>query len=164
MSVLMEKKIKVNNILTINSVYANAIDDDARAKILQVLYKKQLSAEQIANHLKKSGHKKALTTVRHHIEILKNSGLIEIVKIKESRGGITKYYGTSTKLLAFFTPTDFDKKYSSIIKLVLPRLEKTLNLILKKTTKLRNSNQAAYSDYIIMEILNRAMTDLLEKD
>ena len=62
MSVLMEKKIKVNNILTINSVYANAIDDDARAKILQVLYKKQLSAEQIANHLKKSGHKKRLKT------------------------------------------------------------------------------------------------------
>ena len=164
MSVLMEKKIKVNNILTINSVYANAIDDDARAKILQVLYKKQLSAEQIANHLKKSGHKKALTTVRHHIEILKNSGLIEIVKIKESRGGITKYYGTSTKFLPFLLPTDFAKKHSTLIKLTASKIEKVLNSISKKTCKFKKSKQAGYNEYVLIEIFNHAMTSLLEKN
>jgi len=35
MSVLVEKKIRVNNILTVNTVCAKAIDDEVRAKILQ---------------------------------------------------------------------------------------------------------------------------------
>ena len=77
---------------------------------MQLLYKKQLNVEQINRRLKKFGYKKAVTTIRHHIEILKNSGLIEIVKIEEARGGITKYYSSSAKLLDFTLPADFDKK------------------------------------------------------
>ena len=55
---------------------------------MQLLHKKQLNVEQITRRLKKFGYKKAVTTIRHHIEILKNSGLIEISKIEEARGGI----------------------------------------------------------------------------
>jgi DNA-binding transcriptional ArsR family regulator len=129
-----------------------------------LLYKKQLNAVQITKRIRKLGYKKALTTIRHHIEILKDAGLIEVIKIDESRGGITKYYGTSTKLLAFTAPIDFEKKYSSVIQLATSKLEKTLNLVLKKTTKPRKLNQAEYNDYIVMEIFNRAMTNLLEKN
>jgi len=162
-SVLLEKKISVNNILTVNTICAKAIEDEIRAKILQLLYKKRLNAVQITKRLKKLGYKKALTTIRHHIEILKDAGLIEVIKIEESRGGITKYYGTSTKLIAFTIPLDFEKKYSSIIQLTSSKLEKVLNLVLKKTSKYRKSNQAEYNDYLVMEIFNRAMTNLLEK-
>lgn len=160
---LLEKKISVNNILTVNTICAKAIEDEIRAKILQLLYKKRLNAVQITKRLKKLGYKKALTTIRHHIEILKDAGLIEVIKIEESRGGITKYYGTSTKLIAFTIPLDFEKKYSSIIQLTSSKLEKVLNLVLKKTSKYRKSNQAEYNDYLVMEIFNRAMTNLLEK-
>ena len=161
---LLEKKISVNNILTVNTICAKAIEDEIRAKILQLLYKKRLNAVQITKRLKKLGYKKALTTIRHHIEILKDAGLIEVIKIEESRGGITKYYGTSTKLIAFTTPLDFEKKYSSTIQLTSSKLEKVLNLVLKKTSKYRKSNQAEYNDYLVMEIFNRAMTNLLEKN
>ena len=164
MSVLLEKKIRVNNILTVNTICAKAIGDEIRAKILQLLYKKQLNAVQITKRIRKLGYKKALTTIRHHIEILKDAGLIEVIKIEESRGGITKYYGTSTKLLAFTIPLDFEKKYSSAIQLTSSKLEKVLNLVLKKTSKYRKSNQAEYNDYLVMEIFNRAMTNLLEKN
>ena len=160
---LLEKKISVNNILTVNTICAKAIEDEIRAKILQLLYKKRLNAVQITKRLKKLGYKKALTTIRHHIEILKDAGLIEVIKIEESSGWITKYYGTSTKLIAFTIPLDFEKKYSSIIQLTSSKLEKVLNLVLKKTSKNRKSNQAEYNDYLVMEIFNRAMTNLLEK-
>ena len=91
MSTLLEKQIKVNRIVTTSTEHARAIEDPARAKIVEILYRQSLSAEQIANALKKTGYKKALTTVRHHLEILKESGLIQIVKIEESRGAITKF-------------------------------------------------------------------------
>ena len=76
MSTLLEKQIKVNRIVTTSIEHARAIEDPGRAKIVEMLYRQALSADQITSALKKAGYKKALTTVRHHLEILKNSGLI----------------------------------------------------------------------------------------
>ena len=58
MSVLLEKKIRVDNILTVNTICAKAIEDEVRAKILQLLYKKRLNAAQITKKLKKLGNKR----------------------------------------------------------------------------------------------------------
>ena len=77
MSTLLEKPISVNRILLTSIDHAKAIEDPARAKIIQMLYNRNLNAEQITLQLKKYGHKKALTTIRHHLDILKESGLIE---------------------------------------------------------------------------------------
>ena len=88
MSTILEKPISVNRTLATSHEHARAIEDPARAKILQFLYRKHLNAEQITKQLKKSGYKKALTTTRHHIEILKDAELIEVVKIEEKRGAM----------------------------------------------------------------------------
>jgi hypothetical protein len=97
------------------------------------------------------------------VEILKNSSLIEIVKIEESRGAMTKYYGTSAKLLDFTLPPDFDKNYSKIIAKTSLKLGKVVNSILKNFSKTRKVHQINYNNYITAEIINRAMTNLLEK-
>ena len=164
MSTLLEKPIKVNRIVTTSIEHARAIEDPARAKVMEILYRRSLSAEQIANELKKTGYKKALTTVRHHLEILKESGLIQIVKIEESRGAITKFYSTSTKLLGYETPEDFDSKYSKQIDSTTSKLEKILKGITPKTTKSKKNkeNSEGYSQYLVMEIVNRAMTNVFE--
>ena len=163
MSTLLEKQIRVNRIVTTSNEHARAIEDPGRAKVLEILYRQALSADQITSALKKAGYKKALTTVRHHLEILKSSGLIEIVKIEESRGAIKKYYGTSTKLLDFQTPEDFDLKYLKIINNTSTKIEKILKGLTPKTTKSRGKKSKEYSQYLIMEIMNRAMTNILEK-
>ncbi|MDH3611565.1 MAG: winged helix-turn-helix domain-containing protein [Nitrosopumilus sp.] len=165
MSTLLEKPIKVNRIVTTSIEHARAIEDPARAKIMEFLYQHSLSAEQISNELKKTGYKKALTTVRHHLEILKNSGLVEIVRIEESRGAITKFYSTSTKLLGFQAPADFDSKYSKIIDNTSVKIEKLLKGLIPKTAKSKKGKKNEpqdYSQYLVMEIMNRAMTNILE--
>jgi len=166
MSTLLEKPIKVNRIVTTSIEHARAIEDPSRAKIMEILYLHSLSAEQICTELKKTGYKKALTTVRHHLEILKNSGLVEIVKIEESRGAITKFYSTSTKLIGYDAPDDFDVKYSKIIDNTSVKIEKILKGLVPKTvksTKNKTKDSLHYSQYLVMEIMNRAMTNILEK-
>ena len=163
MSILMEKVISVERIIAINYEQFRALEDPIRGKIVQMLYKKKLNVEQINRRLKKLGYKKAVTTIRHHVEILKNSGLVEIVKIEESRGAITKYYGSSTKLLDFTLPPDFDKNYSKIITKTSLKLGKVVNSILKNFSKTRKVHQINYNNYITTEIINRAMINLLEK-
>jgi len=162
MSTLLEKQIKVNRIVTTSIEHARAIEDPARAKVVEILYHQALSASQITTALKKAGFKKALTTVRHHLEILKVSGLIEIVRIEESRGAITKYYSTSTKLLGFQTPEDFDSKFSKIIDNTSSKIAKILKDLTPKTTKSKGKKSKDYSQYLVMEIMNRAMTNVLE--
>ena len=161
MAVLLKKNISINRIITIGIEHAKAVDDPLRVKILQILYNKQLDAYRITQHLKKFGHKKALTTIRHHLDILKTAGLIEIVKIEESRGAIIKYYGTSAKFLEFDLPGDFNTRYASIIKSTSLKLEKLCSTISKKIPK--KQNDPDFHDYLVMEIINRAITTVLEK-
>ena len=163
MSILMEKEVTIDRIIAANYDVFKALDDQIRGKIVQLLNKKQLNVEQITRRLKKFGYKKAVTTIRHHIEILKDSGLIEIVRIEESRGAITKYYGSSTKLLDFTLPLDFDENYSKLISKTSLKLGKVIGPILKNFSKTRKIQQINYNNYIIMEIINRAVTNLLEK-
>ena len=159
----MEKEISVDRIIVGNYEVFKALDDPIRGKIVQLLNKKQLNVVQITRRLKKLGYKKAVTTIRHHVEILKNSGLIEIIKIEESRGAITKYYGSSTKLLDFTLPLDFDENYSKVISKTSLKLGKIIGTILKNFSKTRKTQQINYNNYIVMEIVNRAITNLLEK-
>ena len=53
MSTILEKPISVNRTLATSLEHAKAIEDPARAKILQMLYRKHLNAEQITTQLKK---------------------------------------------------------------------------------------------------------------
>ena len=159
----MEKEISVDRIIVGNYEVFKALDDPIRGKIVQLLNKKQLNVVQITRRLKKLGYKKAVTTIRHHVEILKNSGLIEIIKIEESRGAITKYYGSSTKLLDFTLPLDFDENYSKVISKTSLKLGKIIGTILKNFSKTRKTQQINYNNYIVMEIMNRSITNLLEK-
>jgi len=163
MAILMEKEISIDRMITANYDVSRALAIPTRGKIVELLNKKQLNVEQITRRLKKLGYKKSVTTIRHHIEILKDSGLIEITKIEETRGAITKYYGSSTKLLDFILPSDFDENYSKIISKTTLKLDKVIGPILKNFTKTRKMQQINYNKYIIMEIMNRSITNLLEK-
>ena len=95
------------------------------------------------------------------MDILKVTGLIEIVKIEETRGAITKYYGTSTKLLGFNIPENFESKYSPLIKSTSKKLENLVKNMTKKT-KTNKQNSDKYSQYILLEIINRALTNVFE--
>ena len=159
----MEKEISIDKIITINYEQFKALEDPIRGKIVQMLYKKNLNVEQIHRRLKKIGFKKAVTTIRHHVEILKNSGLIEIVKIEELQGATTKYYGSSIKLLDFILPLDFDKNYSKIISKTSLKLGNAISLISRNFSKTRKVSQINYNNYITIEIINRAIANILEK-
>ena len=163
MAILMEKEISIDRMITTNYDVSRALAIPTRGKIVELLNKKQLNVEQITRRLKKLGYKKSVTTIRHHIEILKDSGLIEITKIEESRGAITKYYSSSTKLLDFLLPSDFDENYSKIISKTSLKLAKVIGPILKNFPKTRKIRQINYNNYIVMEIMNRSLTNLLEK-
>ena len=170
MSTLLQKEIKVNRIVTTNVEQAKALDDPARIRILQILYHKQLSAEQIVEELHKTGYKKATTTIRHHLDVLKRAGLVEIVKMEEIRGAVMKFYGTSIKLLGYNVPPNFDSDYSKTITDASVKIQKVIkNIAQNNVPKIKKKNlekhvepEQNYDEYLLMEIVNRALTKVLE--
>ncbi len=171
MSTLLQKELKINKILTTNVEHAKALDDSARLKILEILYHKQLSTEQIVAELNKAGYKKATTTIRHHLDVLKNAGLIEIVKMEEVRGAVMKYYGTSVRIMGNKLPANFETEFSKIIADTTVRLEKIMKNISEnagKKIKKKNSKNVSpdsnYEEHIITEIVNRAMAKVFENN
>jgi len=170
MSTLLQKEIKINRIVTTNVEQAKALDDRARIKILQILYHKQFSAEQIVYELHKIGYNKARTTIRHHLDVLKRAGLVEIVKMEEIRGAVMKFYGTSIKLLGYDIPPNFDSDYSETItdasitmqKMIKNIVQNNISKSKKKNIEKRTSAEQNYDQYILIEIVNRALTKVLE--
>ena len=77
---------------------------------------------------------------------------------------MTKYYGTSTKLLGYNTPEDFDKKYSAVIKTASKRLEEILESVAPKAGNSSHKKDLAYDQFIQVEILNRALAQTLERE
>ena len=171
MSTLLQKELKINKILTTNADQAKALDDAARIKILQILYHKQLTTEQIVDELNKMGYKKATTTIRHHIDVLKNVGLIEIVKMEEVRGAVMKYYGTSVRVMGNKLPANFETEFSKMISDTSVKLEKVIKNIsenagskIKKKNSKNVSTDSNYEEHIVMEIVNRAMAKVFENN
>jgi len=170
LSILLEKPIRVNRILSLQTREAKAIEAPIRSAILQILYRRKLAIENICAELRKEGYDKAETTVRHHLLLLKNAGLVEIVKIKEVRGAVMKFYSTSTKLLNFKIPTNFDSDFERIIIITTTRMQKMMNSITEKSlAKVKKKNkeknlEPGYVDFILMEIMNRALTNVLENN
>ena len=170
MPTLLQKEIKINRIVTTNVEQAKALDDSARIKILQILYHKQFSAEQIAEELHKIGYNKATTTIRHHLDVLKRAGLVEIVKMEEIRGAVMKFYGTSIKLLGYDIPANFDSVYSKTItdasitmqKMIKNIVQNNMSKLKKKNVEKRTSAEQNYDQYLLIEIVNRALTKVLE--
>ncbi|HXX06042.1 MAG TPA: winged helix-turn-helix domain-containing protein [Candidatus Bathyarchaeia archaeon] len=170
MSTLLQKDIKINKIHATNAEQTKALDDPARIKILQVLYHKQLPVEQIVEELHNEGYKKATTTIRHHLDILREAGLVEIVKMEEVRGAVLKYYGTSVRILGNKLPPNFENEFSKTIADASRKLEKVIENISqsagskmkKKSTK--NNLEQNYEEYLLVEIVNRAMTKVFENN
>jgi hypothetical protein len=59
-------------------------------------------------------------------------------------------------------PEDFDSKYSKIIDNTSTKIEKIIKGLTPKTTKSKGKKSKEYSQYLVVEIMNRAMTNVLE--
>src|SRR5215216_988923 len=119
-----EKEVRMKGVTTLGYQSARALNDPIRIKILEILSHKQMTTDEIAKILRRSGHKKATTTIRHHLETLKNAGLIEVAKMVEVRGAVRKYYMSTLRAFTYNVPNL--EKHSKLIEGVSSRLLKVL--------------------------------------
>jgi DNA-binding transcriptional ArsR family regulator len=175
LSTLFEKLPTIKEVLITNTEKSKALEDPIRVAIIDMLSHDPMSVQEIVNELKKKKINKAITSIRHHIDILKDSGLIELVKMEEAKGGGTlKYYASNTKLLNFNTPKDFETKFKPAIEdttnglmKMIAQLARTYN---KKLTKMAEAlkpcpycNTQHFVEFLLLNILCRATVEAIKK-
>lgn len=167
---LFQKEVKIKRVTTIGYSAAQALNDPVRIKILEILSHKQMSADEVAKALGSSGYKKATTTVRHHLDTLKSSGLVEATKMVEVRGAVMKYYAPTLRAFSYDTP-DLDK-HAKLVEDTGTRLLKVLKGIIddKKFASAFNGKDTCsqckgdhYREYVALEILNAALARAMER-
>lgn len=130
----MKKKNKVNRKPLISLLYsfdiAKGLSDRHRSKILDILYHRELSVKELIVYLKRSKFDIAVTTLRHHVNILKKSGLIKISKTKEVKGTVVKYYKANFKLL-FIENSLLKSGISKYKQVIISAYSKIYNIIKK---------------------------------
>lgn len=169
---------KLIGTLLINQTIAKCLSDPHRIKILDLLYHKELSTKELLVNLKKAKFSIALTTIRHHVTILKRAGLIMISKTKEVKGTLVKYYISTVKILAYdsFPLSSIYKENKDVLKILYSKFYKIIKkLLINDTSFLQNLTSQSgnvkcnichvfhYTEYLIFLILNMIITKILRR-
>lgn len=175
MSIVFEKSPIITQLLMTNTEKAKALEDPIRVAIIDMLSHKPMSIEEMVNELKSRKFNKAPTTIRHHVDILKDAGLVELVKLKETKGGgLLKYYASNTKLLNFDTPKEFEIEFKRAIEGMSDDLLKLMSNTSKKyNDKLKQMaenlkpcqycNTQHFTEFLLLEILRCATLETIKK-
>ncbi len=153
------------SIVTLSVEECKALSDPIRATIVNILYHKTLTVEEIANELRALNYRKSITTIRHHIDILKAARVIEVAYTKEKRGTLEKYYSTKVRFLGFNDvsieidgSSELEKKISKIIDIINRKYAN------KYESKCNYCNTNHTKEYVISVIINKILARIFEKE
>ena len=164
MATLFEKRAEIVRTAAMGDAQARALSSSIRRLIVKILYRKSMTISEIAAAAAPEGIDRVQMTIRHHVEILRQAGIIEVVKIVPVRGTVEKYYTATTRLLVYSAQEDFDEVYSRDIRATARKLDKVVDQLARKTARRAPGDGAdpEYEQFLLAEIINRAMTLVLE--
>lgn len=170
---LFATDIHIENVITTDPQKAKALENDTRAKILDMLADQEMTIEEIHQELERRGEDKAETTVRHHVNVLKDAGMVELARLEETGGGTLKHYRSNTRVFSYELPESAEETLAEPSKMARTELHKIIErLFADYGDEIRAVAEGMkpcdycstqhYEEYIIRELLNRGLTDLSE--
>ncbi len=146
---------------------SDAIDEPMRAMILDILSEEALTASEVHNRLGDRGVDRTENTVRHHINELRDTGLVDVVRFEEGRGGTTKYYHANTIVLSYSLPDSADATVDEMIDAVQPQIgdaiatlteeyDDSIQEIVADMQPCEHCQTQKYETYILLTVLRRA--------
>lgn len=160
---LFQKDVKIKRVTTLSHMAAQGLSDPARMKILELLSHKPMNADEIAKALGNAGVKKATTTIRHHLDTLKEAGLIEAARMVEVRGAVTKYYSATLRVFDCQAPADLDSNASRLIDDTGGKLAKVLKSLHGDRRFLALVKDGKCEEFLALEIISAALARAIEK-
>ena len=170
---LLESDVPIREVVTTDPEKAKALENDVRAKILDMLSEEEMTIEAIHEELRRRGEEKAETTVRHHVNVLQDAGMVEIARLEEAGGGTRKHYKSNTRVFSYELPDDSDEalaeaqttttdELSDLVETLYAEHGDDIEAVARTMKPCEYCETQHYEEFIIRELLNQALIDLSE--
>ena len=170
---LVESDVPIREVVTTDPEKAKALENDVRAKILDMLADEEMTIEVIHEELERRGEDKAETTVRHHVNVLKDAGMVEIARLEEAGGGMRKYYKSNTRVFSYDLPEDSEEtlagaqatangELESLVETLYAEHGDEIEAVAREMKPCKYCETQHYEEFIVRELLNRALLELGE--
>ena len=167
---LLETDVPVRNVITTDPEKAKALENDVRAKILDMLADREMTVGEIHEELQRRGEDKVETTVRHHVNVLKDADLVEISRLEDAGGGTLKYYKSNTRVFAYDLPEGADEELGkaqetaregviSLVGELYHEHGETIEAIAREMKPCEYCETQHYEEFLVRELVNRALTE-----
>ncbi|MFB6156378.1 MAG: winged helix-turn-helix domain-containing protein [Haloferacaceae archaeon] len=170
---LLESDVLIRDVVTTDPESAKALENDVRAKILDMLADEEMTIEEIRAELRRRGEEKAETTVRHHVDVLKDAGMVEISRLEEAGGGTLKHYRSNTRVYSYDLPEDAEGTLAAATETATGDLESLvatlyaehgdeIGTVAGEMKPCEYCEGQRYEEFVLRELLDRAFIELSE--
>ena len=170
---LLETEVPITDVITTNPEKAKALENDVRAKILDMLADEEMSIEEIDAELERRGEEKAETTVRHHVNVLKDAGMVELARLEEAGGGTTKFYKSNTRVFSYDLPENAEatlgdaerttrEAMTGLIEELYAEHGEAIEAAATEMKPCAYCETQHYEEFVLRELANRALTGISE--
>lgn len=165
-----ESEVALADIVVRDTDVSNAVDEPIRAMILDMLAERAMTVDEVHTELDARGFDKTVNTIRHHVNELRDAGLVDVERMEERRGGTLKYYRANTIVLSYSVPAEFDDEIAEMAEWTGPRLEPIIGELLDeyggeieriadRMAPCEHCRNQKYETYLLLSILQRGFVD-----
>lgn len=159
--------VDLQDIAVRDPVVSSAVDEPSRAMILDMLADREMTINEIHDELSDRGFDRTENTVRHHVNELRDVGLVEVTRLEERRGGTTKYYRSNTIVLSYELSEDAIKTLDPLIHTAKPRVadlvsvlreeyEEVMEDVIGEMAPCQHCKNQKYETYLLLTVVRRA--------
>jgi DNA-binding transcriptional ArsR family regulator len=162
--------VSLEDIAVRDTRVSSAVDEPVRATILDMLADQEHTISTLHEELGRRGYDRTENTVRHHVNELRDAGLIEVARLEERRGGTTKYYRANTVVLSYSLPESAEATVDRMAERVQPQIADALSTLRAEFAEeidaagaemapCEHCRTQKYETYILLTALRRAFVD-----
>lgn len=163
-----ETDVEIEDVVVRDADVSSAVEDPLRANILDMLSHEAMTISDLHESLTGRGYDRTENTVRHHVNALREAGLVEIARFEEGRGGTKKYYRANRVVLSYSLPEDADEEMDAIVEALRPGVADLLadvreshgddvESIASQMAACEHCQTQKYEEYVLLTALRRAL-------
>lgn len=159
--------VELKDIVVRDTNISDAVDEPFRAMILDMLAEDEMTVSEIHRELSDRGFDRRENTVRHHVNELRDAGLVEVSRFEERRGGTSKYYRANTIVLSYVLSEAHNDTIDEMAIQIKPHIEEVisqlrsgygteLEQIATEMGPCQHCKNQKYETYLLLTVLRRA--------
>lgn len=159
--------VTIEDVAVRDTNVSSAVDEPVRATILDMLAERERSVAEIDEELSARGYDRTRNTVRHHVNELRDAGLVEVARLEERGGGTTKFYRANTIVLSYALPEDARADVAEMAAALAPEVAdlvadledeygETIDRIVDGMAPCEHCRTQKYETYLLLTVLRRA--------